>query len=89
MIVKRSRRNQVAIPKKLIQQAGLSEHDVFFDMEYAGGYFVLKPLAFEEKIPREALERFKAKTLKIEPEDRVFSSMEDLIAALDRKKRCY
>ena len=87
MIVKRSARNQVAIPKKLIQQAGLDEADVFFDVAYVGGYFVLKPLAFEEKIPREALDRFKAKTLKLAPEDRVFSSMEDLIAALERRKR--
>ena len=87
MIVKRSGRNQVAIPKKLIQQAGLSERGVFFDMECAGGYFILKPLEFEEKIPREALARFKAKTLKAEPGDQVFSSMEEVIAALDRKRR--
>ena len=87
MIVKRSRRNQVAIPKKLIKQAGLNAEDVFFDIEYAGGYFMLKPLEFEEKVPKEALERFKAKTLKLKPEDQAFSSMEELIAALDRKTR--
>ena len=87
MIVKRSGRNQVAIPKKLIRQAGLDEHDVFFDMEYAGGCFILKPLQFEEKISREALERFKAKTLVREPGDRTFSSMPELIAGLDRKRR--
>lgn len=87
MIVKRSSRNQVAIPKKLIQAAGLGERDVFFDMEYHRGYFILKPLELEEKIPREAIERFKAKTLNIEPQDRTFSSMEELIAGLDRKTR--
>ncbi len=87
MIVKRSERNQVAIPKKLIQQAGLDERDVFFDIQYAGGYFILKPVEFEEKIPREALERFKTKALKTAPGDQSFSSMENLIAALDRKKR--
>ena len=87
MIVKRSGRNQVAIPKRLIREAGLGERDIFFDMEYAGGYFILKPLEFEEKIPREALERFKAKTLKLSPDDQTFTSMEELIAALDRKKR--
>ena len=86
MIVKRSRRNQVAIPKKLIERAGLSDRDVFFDMEYTGGYFVLTPLEFEEKLPREALERFKAHALHITREDQTFSSMEELIAALDRKK---
>ena len=87
MIVKRSGRNQVAIPKKLIEQAGLGERDIFFDIEYAGGYFTLKPLEFEEKIPREALERFKAKVLKGEPHDQTFSSMQEVIAALDRTKR--
>ena len=87
MIIKRSGRNQVAIPKKLIQQAGLSERDVFFDIEYASGRFILKPLEFEEKIPREALERFKAKTLKREPGDQIFSSMGEVIAALDKKTR--
>ena len=87
MIVKRSVRNQVAIPKKLIEQAGLSAQDVFFNIAYVGGYFVLKPVEFEEKIPRQTLERFKTKTLKREPEDQVFSSMEELIEALDRKPR--
>ena len=87
MIVKRSGRNQVAIPRKLIERAGLSERDLFFDIEYAGGYFILKPVEFEEKIPREALERFKAKTLTREPDDQAFSSMEELVRALDRKPR--
>ncbi len=87
MIVRRSGRNQVAIPKKLIQKAGLSARDVFFDIEYAGGYFILKPVEFEEKIPPEVLERFKANTLKREPGNQSFSSMEELIAALDRKPR--
>ena len=87
MIVKRSSRNQVAIPKRLIRQAGLGERDVFFDIEYASGYFILKPLEFEEKIPREALERFKAKMLTRAPDDQTFSSMDEVVAALDRKKR--
>ena len=87
MIVKRSGRNQVAIPKQLIRRAGLDERDVFFDMEYAAGCFILKPLQFEEKIPREVIERFKAKALAKEPGDRTFASMTELIAALDRKPR--
>ena len=87
MIVKRSIRNQVAIPKKLIRLAGLTDRDVFFDIEYSRGYFILKPLEFEEKIPREALERFKAKALKLEPGDQTYPSMDELIQGLDRKKR--
>ena len=87
MIVRRSGRNQVAIPKKLIQKAGLGERDVFFDIEYAGGYFILKPVEFEQKVPREVLERFKARALKQEAGDQSFSSMEELIEGLDRKPR--
>ena len=86
MIVKRSSRNQVAIPKKLIDAAGLDKHDVFFDVRYRGGAFILKPLEFTEKLPPEALKRFKTKMLKRAPADRTFSSMDELITALDRKK---
>ena len=86
MIVKRSGKNQVAIPKRLIAQAGLEARDVYFDIQYSAGCFVLKPLQFEEKIPREALERFKAKTLKAEPGDRAFTSLDDAIKGLDRKR---
>lgn len=87
MIVKRSTRNQIAIPKQLIARAGLHEQDRFFDVQYVGGCFVLKPLEFEEKIPREVLERFNAKTLKPDAGDRTFSTMEELITALDRTSR--
>ena len=87
MIIKRSGRNQVAIPKRLIREAGLGTQDVFFDIQYAAGCFILKPLEFEEKIPREALERFKAKTLKRDPADRTFATMNEVIASLNRKKR--
>ena len=84
MIIRRSSRNQVAIPKQLIEQAGLGKDEVFFDVRYAAGCFILKPLVLEEKIPKEAIERFKRSALKREPDDRVFASMEELIAALDR-----
>lgn len=87
MVIKRSGRNQVAIPKALIRQAGLTDRDVFFDIAYADGYFILTPLEFEEKVPREAVERFKAKALKKTVGDRSFSSMEALIEGLDRKPR--
>lgn len=87
MIVKRSGRNQVAIPKRLIAEAGLSGEDVFFDIRYARGCFVLTPVQFEEKISKEALERMKTRALRTEPGDRSFSSMEELARGLDRKHR--
>ncbi len=84
MIVKRSGRNQIALPKKLVQAAGLGDEDIYFDVQYASGCFILKPLQFEEKIPRESLERFKRKALAHEPQDRRFPTMDELIASLDR-----
>jgi hypothetical protein len=77
----------VAIPKRLIQQAGLSARDVFFDVEYRHGYFILKPLEFQEKIPPEALKRFKEHALQVEHGDRIVASMGEAIAALDRTKK--
>lgn len=87
MIVKRSRRNQVAIPKSLIQQAGLGDDNIFFNIEYMEGCFILKPLEFEEKISSETIERFKTAVLKKKTGDLTFTSMKELIAALDHKKR--
>ena len=49
MIMKRSVRNQVAIPKKLIEKAGLTERDRFFSIEYSEGCFILKPVVFQER----------------------------------------
>jgi hypothetical protein len=65
----------------------LGKHDLFFDVKYRGGAFILTPLEFTEKIPRETLERFKAKALKRGVANRAFSSMNELIDSLDRKKR--
>ena len=39
------------------------------------------------KIPRKALERFKANTLKRDPADRTFAAMDEVIASLNRRKR--
>ncbi len=87
MIVKRSGRNQIAIPKQLIQQAGLGSSDQFFNIEYVQGCFVLQPVVFEQKIPEEAVEKFRRRMIKRESGDQSFSKMNDLIRGLDRKPR--
>jgi len=46
----------------------------------------LRPIEIEDKIPPEALERFKAKVLRGQPGDRSFDSMEELIRDLKRKR---
>ena len=86
MLVKRSSKNQVAIPKAVLERAGLGMEDNYFDVEYKRGAIILRPVEIEEKIPREALERFKAKVLKGQPGDRSFSSAEALIRHLKSKR---
>jgi len=85
MLVKRSRKNQVAIPKAVLERAGLGPEDRYFDVRYAAGAIILTPMQLEEKIPLEAIMRFKAKVLKGQPGDRTFRSMEDLIKDLKRR----
>lgn len=86
MLVKRSAKNQVSIPKALLERAGLGPEDVYFTIGYESGAIVLRPVDIEEKLPPEALERFKASTLKGQPGDRTFDSMGALIKDLKRGK---
>ena len=86
MLVKRSRKNQVALPKAVLEQAGLGPEDVYFSVAYKAGAIILRPVEIEEKIPPEALARFRVKVLKGQPGDRTFSSMEALIKDLKRHR---
>ena len=86
MLVKRSRKNQVALPKAMLEQPGLGPEDVYFSVVFEAGAIILRPVEIEEKIPPEALERFRAKVLKGQPGDRPSSSMEALIKDLKRHR---
>ncbi len=87
MLVKRSRKNQVALPKSVLERAGLGPEDVYFSIVYKAGAIILRPVDIEEKIPPEALARFEAKTLKREPGDRAYGSMAELIKDLHGTRR--
>ena len=87
MLVKRSRKNQVAIPQAILKQAGLGPNDQYFDVRYATGRIIFTPMELEEKIPPEALARFETKVLKGQPGDRAYHSMDALIADLHRHRR--
>jgi hypothetical protein len=87
MLVKRSRKNQVALPKSVLDLAGLGPEDVYFSVVYKAGAIILRPVAIEEKIPPEALARFEAKALKRDPGDRVYGSMDELIKDLRGTRR--
>lgn len=81
MLVKRTAKNQLTLPKTLLKVAGVSEKDEYFDAEYDARRhrIYLKPVrvVIEETISKEALERFEKEALTIRPGDKVFSSGEE------------
>lgn len=51
MLIKKTSKNQIVIPKALIKQANLDENDIsFFDIGYHDGSFFLRPMRAEEVI---------------------------------------
>ena len=86
MLVKRSSKNQIALPKSVLERAGIGENDLYFDVEYENGRIVLTPMQLEEKIPPEVLARFEERTLKREPGDKSYSSMDEAVRGLRRRK---
>lgn len=57
MIVKRSSRNQVVIPRPLIDEAGLTARDVYFDVSYEAGEFRLRPVELVDRLSPEELRK--------------------------------
>lgn len=87
MLIKRSSKNQISLPKALLEKAGLGEDDLYFDVAYENGRIVLIPMHVEEKISQESLARFELKTLKHESGDKIYGSMDDAVKGLNRKHR--
>ena len=90
MLVKRTRGNQVSIPKRVLEQAGVGEQDRYFDVEYRGGLICLKPVTVEEKIPDRAYEELLRWVRKPEPGRKVFHTGREAVAhvkQLARKRR--
>ena len=87
MLVKRSQKNQIAIPKTVLTEAGLGPDDLYFDCACdKNGHIVLKPMQVEEKIPAAAVRRFEKKAVRRSAGDKVFASPEEGIAWLKSKK---
>ena len=87
MVVKKSRKNQIAIPKVVLERAGLGPEDVYFDVGYDRGRIILTPMKLEEKIPSDAVERFEIRTLRRQRGDRIYGSMDEAIKGLRGKRR--
>ncbi len=87
MLVKRSRKNQIAIPKVILERAGLGAGDIYFDIQCSTGRIILTPMELEEKIPIDSLMRFEKQMLKHEAGDNGYRSMEEVIHHLRDKRR--
>ena len=84
MLVKRTRGNQVSIPKRVLEQAGVADDDRYFDVEYRGGLICLKPVTVEDKIPDQAYEALLRWVRKTEPGDRTFRTGREAVDYLRR-----
>ena len=79
MLVKRTRGNQVSIPKRILEQAGVGEQDRYFDVQYRGGLICLKSVTVEEKIPDSAYEDLLRWVSRPEPGRKVFRTGKEAV----------
>lgn len=90
MLVKRTRGNQVSIPKRVLEAAGVADGDRYFDVAYRHGVICLKPVTVEEKVPDAAYEALLRWVAKPERGTKVFHSGKEAVAyikQLVRKQR--
>ena len=87
MLVKRTRGNQVSIPKRILEAAGVADDDRYFDVDYRYGVICLKPVTVEEKIPERAYEELLRWAAKTESGDKVFRSGREAVDYLRRRAK--
>ena len=79
MVTKMTSKNQVTIPKKILERAGLSslkEDERYFEVDIQNNLILLKPvtLVIEERIPEEQWQKFEKWAAQIDKGDEVFDS---------------
>ena len=84
MLVKRTRGNQVSIPKQVLESAGIGNEDMYFDIGYRDGMICLKPVTVEEKIPDHTYKELLRWAKKTEPGDRIFRTSREAIEHLKK-----
>ena len=87
MLVKRTRGNQVSIPKQILKEAGITERDLYFDVAHRAGVIHLKPVTIEEKIPDRAYEALLRWVAKSRDNRRTFHNSQDAIKYLKQLTR--
>ena len=79
MVTKMTSKNQVTIPKKILERLGLSsikEDERYFEVDVRENLIVLKPvtLVIEERIPEEQWQKFEKWGVHVDKGDEVFDS---------------
>lgn len=81
MLVKRTSKNQLTLPKAFLKAAGIGDEDNTFDAQYdeRRHIILLKPVrvVVEEKISPKAIERFEKEALQIKEGDKIFRSRKE------------
>ena len=84
MLVKRTRGNQVSIPKRILEAAGVADGDRYFDVDYRQGLICLKVVTIEDKIPDRAYEGLLRWAATTKPGDRAFQSGREAVEYLKK-----
>lgn len=89
MVTKMTIKNQLTIPKKILESAGLSnlkDEERYFNVEVSNNIILLKPVTVivEERIPEKQWQKFENWASKIEKGDMAFDSAEKATAFLKK-----
>lgn len=92
VLVKRTSKNQITLPKALLAAAGVGREDDYFSAEYDEKEHLirLKPVkvVIEEKVPEQAIERFEQEAAQLRLGDKLFKSRKEADKFLEgRSKR--
>lgn len=90
MVTKMTIKNQITIPKKILERAGLSDLKVeekYFDVEAKENIILLKPVTviIEERISDKQWQKFEEHSTTIQKGDKVFDSKDKATEFLKKK----
>lgn len=90
MITKMTIKNQITIPKKILERMGLChlrDEERYFDVEIKDNSIFLKPVivVIEERIPEKQWRKFEDWAVKVDKNDKVFDSAEDAVEFLRKR----
>lgn len=92
MVTKMTIKNQITIPKKVLERMGLAhlkDEERYFNVEAEENGILLKPVTVivEERIPEKQWQKFEGRATRLEKGDEVFESAQKATAFLKKKIR--